>query len=167
MVESVASRTQITSSNRSSSRLSKSIDLNQSLRDLPLIRQLLLHFYNFRKNSQYSSLDMSLQDLLDEINSTNNGVDGINPEGDSVELLLVTIQIKKNGRVNRHFRTRFTNLMVLGSSTDTSNFLHAMKLTGPPSAGSVTSTNALASIDMKFHWQVQTLPLLSRVLILA
>jgi flagellar capping protein FliD len=40
------------------------------------------------------------------------------------------------------------NSLVLGSSTDTSNFLHAMKLIGSTTSGTISSTNALASLDM-------------------
>ena len=151
LVESVASRTQITSSNRSSSRLSKSIDLNQSLRDLPLNSPITTGTFTISgKTLNISSLDMSLQDLLDEINSTNNGVDGINPEGDSSGITFSYDSDKDKMVVSTGISEQDSaNLMVLGSSTDTSNFLHAMKLTGPPSAGSVTSTNALASIDMR------------------
>ena len=133
LVESVASRTQITSSNRSSSRLSKSIDLNQSLRDLPLNSPITTGTFTISgKTLNISSLDMSLQDLLDEINSTNNGVDGINPEGDSSGITFSYDSDKDKMVVSTGISEQDSaNLMVLGSSTDTSNFLHAMKLTDP------------------------------------
>jgi flagellar capping protein FliD len=151
LVESVASRTQIASSNRSSSRLSKGIDLNQSLRDLPLNSPITTGTFTISgKTLNISSLDITLQDLLDEINSTNNGVDGINPEGDSSGITFSYDADQDKMVVSSGISEQDSaNLMVLGSSTDSSNFLHAMKLIGPSSAGSVTSTNALASIDMR------------------
>jgi len=151
LVESVASRTQIASSNRSSSRLSKGIDLNQSLRDLPLNSPITTGTFTIAgKTLNISSLDITLQDLLDEINSTNNGVDGINPEGDSSGITFSYDSDQDKMVVSTGISEQDSaNLMVLGSSTDSSNFLHAMKLIGPSSAGSVTSTNALASIDMR------------------
>ena len=151
LVESVASRTQIASSNRSSSRLSKGIDLNQSLRDLPLNSPITTGTFTISgKTLNISSLDITLQDLLDEINSTNNGVDGVNPEGDSSGITFSYDADQDKMVVSSGISEQDSaNLMVLGSSTDSSNFLHAMKLIGPSSAGSVTSTNALASIDMR------------------
>jgi flagellar capping protein FliD len=150
LVESIASQTQISSSNRSASRLSKGIDLNQSLRDLPLHSPISTGTFTISgKTLNISSLDITLQDLLDEINSTNGGVDGINPEGDSSGITFSYDADQDKMVVSSGISEQDSaNLMVLGSSTDTSNFLHAMKLIGPPSAGDISSTNALASLDM-------------------
>ena len=41
-----------------------------------------------------------------------------------------------------------SNILVLGSSTDTSNFLSAFKLISNPTSGTISSNNALGSIDM-------------------
>jgi flagellar capping protein FliD len=130
LVESVSSRTQISSSNRSSSRLSNGIDPSTTLRNLPLNSPISTGTFTVSgRTLNITSLDMTLQELLDDINSTNDGVDGINPEGDASgvtfnydaiqDKMLVSSGISDDNSVNS---------LVLGSSTDTSNFLHAMKL---------------------------------------
>jgi len=150
LVESVASRTQISSSNRSSARLSNGIDLNTPINELPLNSPITPGTFTISgKTLSITSLDVTLQELLDEINATNAGVDGVNPEGDgsgitfnydaNEDKILVSSGIADEDSAN---------ILVLGSSTDSSNFLQAMKLIGPTSAGTISSTNALASLDM-------------------
>ena len=92
---------------------------------------------------------MTLQELMDQINTTDSGVSGVNPEGDSSgvtisydtdsDKMLLDTGISANDS---------TNLLVLGSSTDSSNFLQSMKLLGDPQSGQVESNYALGSIDM-------------------
>lgn len=150
LIESVSSRTEISSSNRTSSRLSNGIDPSTSLKDLPLNSPISTGTFTVSgKTMNITSLDMTLQELLDEINSTEGGVTGVNPEGDgsgitfsydsSQDKLIVSSDVSDQNSANT---------LVLGSSTDSSNFLHAMKLIGPKSSGSITSTNALASLNM-------------------
>ncbi len=149
-IESLASRTQISSSNRTSSRLSKGIDLDTALRNLPLNSPITTGTFTISgRTLNISSLDMTLREVMDEINQTSGGVTGVNPEGDGsgitfsydsdTDKMTVSTGISDSGSAN---------LMVLGSSTDTSNFLSAMKLTGPAGSGLVSSTNALSSLDM-------------------
>ena len=81
-VESTASSTEISSRNRSSGRLSAGLDTTDKLSELPLHSPISTGTFTIAgKTFNISSLDISLQELLDEINSTVNGVSGVNPEG--------------------------------------------------------------------------------------
>jgi len=150
LVESVSSRTQISSSNRSSSRLSNGIDPSTTLRNLPLNSPISTGTFTVSgRTLNITSLDMTLQELLDDINSTNDGVDGINPEGDASGVTFNYDAIQDKMLVSSGISDdNSANSLVLGSSTDTSNFLHAMKLIGSTTSGTISSTNALASLDM-------------------
>lgn len=150
LVESVSSRTQISSSNRSNARLSNGINLNTPLRNLPLNSPISTGTFTVSgKTLSITSLDVTLQDLLDEINSTKNGVDGINPEGDGSGITFSYDAVEDKMLVESDIADQNSaNGLVLGSSTDTSNFLHAMKLIGSQSSGTISSHNALASLNM-------------------
>jgi len=149
-VESLASSTEISSKNRTSQRLASPIDLSDKLSDLPLHSPITTGTFTISgKTFNISSTDMTLQELMDQINTTDSGVSGVNPEGDSSgvtisydtdsDKMLLDTGISENDS---------TNLLVLGSSTDSSNFLQSMKLLGDPQSGQVESNYALGSIDM-------------------
>ena len=149
-VESLASSTEISSKNRTSQRLASPIDLSDKLSDLPLHSPITTGTFTISgKTFNISSTDMTLQELMDQINTTDSGVSGVNPEGDSSgvtisydtdsDKMLLDTGISANDS---------TNLLVLGSSTDSSNFLQSMKLLGDPQSGQVESNYALGSIDM-------------------
>ena len=129
-VESLASSTEISSKNRTSQRLASPIDLSDKLSDLPLHSPITTGTFTISgKTFNISSTDMTLQELMDQINTTDSGVSGVNPEGDSSgvtisydtdsDKMLLDTGISANDS---------TNLLVLGSSTDSSNFLQSMKL---------------------------------------
>lgn len=149
-VESLASSTEISSKNRTSQRLASPIDLSDKLSDLPLHSPITTGTFTISgKTFNISSTDMTLQELMDQINTTDSGVSGVNPEGDSSgvtisydansDKMLLDTGISANDS---------SNLLVLGSSTDSSNFLQSMKLLGVPQSGQVESNYALGSIDM-------------------
>ncbi|MDA8807193.1 flagellar filament capping protein FliD [Opitutales bacterium] len=149
-VESLASSTEISSKNRTSQRLASPIDLSDKLSDLPLHSPVTTGTFTISgKTFNISSTDMTLQELMDQINTTDSGVSGVNPEGDSSgvtisydagsDKMLLDTGISANDS---------SNLLVLGSSTDSSNFLQSMKLLGDPQSGQVESNYALGSIDM-------------------
>ena len=149
-VESLASSTEISSKNRTSQRLASPIDLSDKLSDLPLHSPITTGTFTISgKTFNISSTDMTLQELMDQINTTDSGVSGVNPEGDSSgvtisydagsDKMLLDTGISANDS---------SNLLVLGSSTDSSNFLQSMKLLGDPQSGQVESNYALGSIDM-------------------
>ena len=149
-VESLSSATEISSKNRTSHRLANSIDLNDKLSELPLHAPITPGTFTISgKTYNISSTDITLQELMNQINTTVGGVDGVNPEGDGSGVTIsydpANDKIVLDSGISS---SDSTNLLVLGSSTDTSNFLQSMKLFGQPTAGEVSSQYSLGSIDM-------------------
>jgi len=149
-VESLATATEISSKNRTSHRLANSIDLNDKLSELPLHAPITPGTFTISgKTYNISSTDITLQELMDQINTTVDGVDGVNPEGDGSGVTIsydsANDKIVLDSGVSS---SDSSNLLVLGSSTDTSNFLQSMKLFGQPTSGEVSSLYSLGSIDM-------------------
>ena len=144
-VESLATNTEISSKNRTSKRLSNSLNLDDKLSDLPLHASLTTGTFTVSgRTFNISSLDTTLRELLAQINDVDPEDDGnvITFSYDDIEdKLSIATGINDSDQDS-------SNLVVLGSSTDTSNFLSAFKLIGQPSAGTVSSNNSLGSIDM-------------------
>jgi flagellar capping protein FliD len=150
LVESMATRTEVSSKNRTGSRLSAGLDVNDKLSELPLHSAITTGTFTIAgRTFNISSLDVTLQDILDEINNTVDGVSGVNPEGDSSGVLLnydaVTDKMVFD---SGSLADNSLNLTVLGSSTDTSNFLRALKLLDLNSTSTIQSTHPLGAIDM-------------------
>jgi len=83
-VESLASSTEISSKNRTGKRLANSINLNDKLSELPLHSPITRGTFTISgKTYNINSTDITLQELMDQINTTVSGVSGVNPEGDS------------------------------------------------------------------------------------
>lgn len=150
-VVSIATPTEISSNFRSNNKLSSGLNLSSKLKDLPLSMSITTGTFTISgKTFNISSLDISLQEILDEVNSEINGVSGVNPEGDNSGITLqyndgedkIYLDATDNG-------TGLANYAVLGSSTDSSNFLEALKLVTGPQAGITKSTSALGVIDMQ------------------
>ena len=148
-VESLASSTEISSKNRTSARLANSINLNDKLSDLPLHAPITAGLLLFPKTYNISSTEITLQDLMDQINATSDGVSGVNPEGDSTGVTISYDSASDKMLLNSGIsEDDSTNLLVLGSTTDTSNFLQSMKIFGQPESGQIYSKYSLGSIDM-------------------
>ena len=153
VVESLASQTQISSKNRTASRLSAGIDPNDKLSDLPLHTAISRGTFTIAgKTFNISSLDITLAELLDEINGQHNAslsTQGVNPEDDNTGILLnYDAALDKMVFDSGALPDDSKNLTVLGSSTDSSNFLSAFKLIGNNSESVISSTQSLGSIDM-------------------
>lgn len=149
-VESLASSTEISSKNRTGQRLANQIDPTAKLSDLPLTSPIYPGTFTISgKTYNISSTDITLQELMDQINQTDSGVVGVNPEGDSSGVTIsynpTSDKMSLNSGVNSDDSS---NLLVLGSSTDTSNFLQAMKFFGEPTSGEILSSYPLGSVDM-------------------
>jgi flagellar capping protein FliD len=149
-IETLATSTEISSRNRTNHRLADSINLSDKLSDLPLHSSITTGTFTISgKTYNINSTDITLQELMDQINASEGGVNGVNPEGDNTG-----VTISYDPALDKMFLDSginsgdSSNLMVLGSSTDTSNFLQAMKFFGDPVAGEVYSNHALGSIDM-------------------
>ena len=149
-VESLASSTEISSKNRTSHRLANSIDVNDKLSDLPLHAPITAGTFTISgKTYNISSTDITLQELMDQINATVGGVDGVNPEGDSTGVTISYDSLTDKMALNSGISDEnSSNLLVLGSATDTSNFLQSLKFFGQPEAGEIKSKYSLGSIDM-------------------
>ena len=149
-IESLASSTEISSKNRTSQRLANSINPSDKLSDLALHSSITAGTFTISgKTYNISSTDITLQELMDQINSSQGGVDGVNPEGDDSGVTISYDPALDKMILDSGINTGdSSNLLVLGSSTDTSNFLQAMKFFGDPASGEVYSKYALGSIDM-------------------
>ena len=149
-VESLSSSTEISSKNRTGQRLANSIDVTNKLSELPLHAPISPGTFTISgKTYNISSTEITLQELMDQINTTVGGVDGVNPEGDGSGVTIsydsTNDKIVLDSGVSS---SDSSNLLVLGSSTDTSNFLQSMKLFGQPTSGEISSQYSLGSIDM-------------------
>lgn len=142
-VESLASQTEISSRNRTSAKLSAGIDTSDKLSDLPLHTKITTGTFTIAgRTFNISSLDMTLDDLLTEIN-------GVDPESDTVGIPISYDPAKDKLVLDSGaLPDDSQNLTVLGSSTDTSNFLQAFKLLGNNSESLIESTHPLGSINM-------------------
>jgi len=150
-VESLSSATEISSFNRTSTRLSKNLNPDTVLSDLPLHAPVTPGTFTISgKTFNISSLDLTLNELLAQLNEENNGVNGINPEDDSSGITFEYDEASDKLLVNSNITdSNSSNLLVLGSSTDTSNFLKSFKLISEPKSGTLSSNNSLGSLDMR------------------
>lgn len=149
-IESLASSSEISSKNRTSQRLANSINPSDKLSDLALHSSITAGTFTISgKTYNISSTDITLQELMDQINASQGGVDGVNPEGDDSGVTISYDPALDKMILDSGINTGdSSNLLVLGSSTDTSNFLQSMKFFGDPASGEVYSKYALGSIDM-------------------
>lgn len=151
-VLSKASSTEMTSKNRFFKGIGSPLgiaddtfDPSLKLKDLPLQNNISPGTFTIAgKTFSISSLDATLQDTVDMIN--NSSAEGLNPEGTdgSGIKLNYTFSDDKFSISSDDFRVSLGNTPILGSPTDTSNFLSALKLDNP----NLKSSQALGSIDM-------------------
>ena len=134
-VESLASSTEISSKNRTSQRLGKNLNLDDKLADLPLHSPITTGTFTISgKTYNISSTDITLRELIEQINTTVDGVDGVNPEGDNSGITISYIKEEDKMMLESGItESDSSNRLVLGSSTDTSNFLQSMKFLPNPS----------------------------------
>ena len=130
-IEELASRTEISSKNRNFGRLAGGLDLTASIKDLALFSDISPGTFTIAgRTFSITNLNTSLQDILNEINSTFAGVTGVNPESDNTGITLEYDAVSDKF----HFDTNALSPLaaertpVLGSATDTSNFLKAVGL---------------------------------------
>ena len=152
-LESLSSRTQVSSKNRTNSRLSAGIDPTKPLSELALHTPISTGTFTVSgKTFNINSLDITLQELFDKINEevvVGSGVTGVNPESDSSGIIFAYNPDTDKVSLNTTLLPQDSlNLTVLGSSTDSSNFLQAIKLIGSNSEPIIESTIPLGSIDM-------------------
>jgi flagellar capping protein FliD len=130
-VESMATRTEMSSRNRSFGRLAGGLDLSASIKDLALFSDITPGTFTISgRTFSITNLNASLQDIIDEINTTFAGVTGVNPESDNTGITLEydAVSDKFHFDTNALSPLAAENIPVLGSTTDTSNFLKAVGL---------------------------------------
>ena len=130
-VESMATRTEMSSRNRNFGRLAGGLDLSASIKDLALFSDITPGTFTISgRTFSITNLNASLQDIIDEINTTFAGVTGVNPESDNTGITLEydAVSDKFHFDTNALSPLAAENIPVLGSTTDTSNFLKAVGL---------------------------------------
>jgi flagellar capping protein FliD len=150
-VQSLASKTEMSSRNRQFGKLAAGINLNTSLKDLPLSTKITLGTFTVAgRTFSVDNLNATLQDVLDKVNATSGGVSGVNPEGDSTGITLEydASSDKMYFDTNNHSPAASSNLPVLGSSTDSSNFLKALRLLDRSSEQRYADLEAGSSISI-------------------
>ena len=130
-VHSKATKTIMSSENRTFSRLSGGLNLNDRLIDLPIQTKISAGTFTIAgRTFSITSASTTLQDIMNDINTSFNGTNGVNPESD---LSHITLEYDSStdkfyldtGELASHSNQK---LPILGSPTDTSNFLHAVRL---------------------------------------
>ena len=122
-----------------------SFDSSLKLKDLPLQNKITTGTFTISgKTFSISSLDATLEDTVAMINSSS--AEGLNPEGtDGTGIKLNYIFSEDKFSISSDdYQVSLGNRPILGSPTDTSNFLSALKLDNP----NLKSSQALGSIDM-------------------
>ena len=131
LVESLASKTEMSSRNRKTGGLAGKLNLSTALEDLPIFSTITKGTFSIAgKTFSIDNLSMTLQEVMDKINATFAGVTGVNPESDSSGITLEYDSSSDRMYIdtNEHSPGASSRLPVLGSPTDTSNFLHSMRL---------------------------------------
>ena len=151
-IESKAKRTEMSSKNRVFRGLGSPIgiaddtfDASLTLKDLPLQTPLTTGTFTISgKTFSITSLDAKLQDIVNMIN--NSSPIGLNPESTDGTGIKLNYDYSddKFSISSDDFLVSLGNHPIIGSPTDTSNFLSALKLENPD----LKSSQALGSIDM-------------------
>ena len=130
-VHSKATKTEMSSENRAFSKLSAGLDLNTKLIDLPIQTKISAGTFTIAgRTFSITSASTTLQDIMNDINTSFNGTSGVNPESDSSH---ITLEYDTNSDkfyldTGELVPSSSSKLPILGSPTDSSNFLHAIRL---------------------------------------
>jgi flagellar capping protein FliD len=131
LVQSLASKTEMSSRNRHPGKLAAGLSLSTPLEDLPLFSKITTGTFTISgKTFSINNLSMTLQDVMNDINSTSGSVTGVNPESDFSG---ITIEHDSSSDkmfldTNEQSPVASSDLPILGSPTDSSNFLQALGL---------------------------------------
>ena len=131
-VFSKGTRTEMSSKNRVPDGLGAGLSTSSALKDLPLQTPITKGTYTIAgKTLSIDSLDITLAEVMVSINAVVSGVAGVNPEGDGSG---ITFELSAdNNRIivdggEQSSSSALVNVPILGSPTDTSNFLQSLKL---------------------------------------
>jgi hypothetical protein len=130
-VYSIGTQTEMSSKNRVPGGLGAGLTLSEKLNELPLQSSITTGTFTIAgKTLSIDSLDVTLQSIIDEINAAVSGVSGVNPEADTTGITFEYDQandkmIVDGGELSPN---SLNAVPVLGSPTDSSNFLHVLRL---------------------------------------
>ena len=113
--------------------------------DLPLHAPITTGTFTISgKTYNISSTDITLQELMDQINTTVGGVDGVNPEGDSTG-----VTISYDGITDKmvwwEYLMKILQIFLYWPATDTSNFT-IIKIFGQPEIGGLKANILLVPL---------------------
>ena len=130
-VYSIGTQTEMSSKNRVPGGLGAGLTLSEKLNELPLQSSITTGTFTIAgKTLSIDNLDVTLQSIIDEINAAVSGVSGVNPEEDTTGITFEYDQandkmIVDGGELSPN---SLNAVPVLGSPTDSSNFLHVLRL---------------------------------------
>ncbi|MBT3666545.1 MAG: hypothetical protein HN548_03630, partial [Opitutae bacterium] len=130
-VYSIGTQTEMSSRNRVPGGLGAGLDLSKNLNQLPLQSNITTGTFTIAgKTLSIDSLDVSLQSIIDEINTAVSGVSGINPEDDTTGITFEydstnDRMIVDGGELSPN---ALNAVPIMGSPTDSSNFLQVLRL---------------------------------------
>jgi len=130
-VHSLASKTEMSSEYRKFGRLASGLNLNAAIKNLPIFSPITPGTFTISgKTFSIDNRNSSLQDVMNDINTTFGSVKGVNPESDDSGITLEydPASDKMYLDTNEGSPAASSRLPVLGSPTDTSNFLQALRL---------------------------------------
>ena len=136
-VYSIGTQTEMSSKNRVPGGLGAGLNLAKKLNELPLQTDIRTGTFSIAgKTLSIDNLDVTLQSIIDEINTAAAGVSGINPESDTTGITFeydVTNDrmVVDGGELST---SSLNSVPILGSPTDTSNFLQVLRLLNRASA---------------------------------
>ena len=130
-VETKASKTEMSSRNRNFGRLADGLDLSSKIKDLALFSDITTGTFSIAgRTFSITNLEATLQDVIDDINATFAGITGVNPESDNTGITIEYDSVADKFYLDTNALSPLAseNIPVLGSTTDTSNFLKAIGL---------------------------------------
>ena len=169
-VLSKATKTVMSSENRTFSRLSGGLNLNDRLIDLPIQTKISAGTFTIAgRTFSITSASTTLQDIMNDINTSFNNTSGVNPESDLSHITLEydSVSDKFYLDTGEIISSPNQSLPILGSPTDTSNFLQAIRLLDlqtenrDADAELGSGVSIFSSGDGEKAWLAETDPLLS------
>ena len=130
-VYSIGTQTEMSSKNRVPGGLGAGLDLSKNLSELPLQTKITTGTYSIAgKTLSIDSLNVPLQSIIDEINTTVAAVSGVNPESDATGITFEYDSAKDKIIVDGGELSAgsLNSVPILGSPTDSSNFLQVLRL---------------------------------------
>ena len=130
-IYSIGTQTEMSSKNRVPGGLGAGLNLATKLNELPLQTAITTGTYTIAgKTLSIDNLDVTLQSIINEINAAVGGVSGVNPESDTTGITFEYDAVNDRMIVDggELSPNSLNAVPVMGSPTDTSNFLEVLRL---------------------------------------